>query len=243
MEYREFADMIRGSRHIVFFGGAGVSTESGLKDYRSPDGIYKTAMTYGAPPEELLSHDCFMRNPQLFYRFYRDYFMTHAEPNATHRALARLEQLGYDVTIVTQNIDGLHQAAGSSKVYELHGTTSRLECPLCGRQYGRDILERTDGVPRCVCGAPIKPHVVLYGEQLDDSVVTGALRAISDADLLIIGGTSLAVQPAASFVLGFRGSNIVMINKQPTQYDRMATLVFHESLEEVFREVMCEIDV
>ncbi len=240
MKYQEFAGMLCDSRRIVFFGGAGVSTESGLKDYRSPDGIYKTATTYGMPPEQILSHSCFVQNPELFYRFYRDLFMQHVSPNTTHYALAQLEQYGKDISIVTQNIDGLHQAAGSRKVFELHGTASRLECTSCGRRYSNDFLEKTtDIVPHCEdCGAIIKPHVTLYEEALDNDVVRGAISAISAADLLIIGGTSLAVQPAASFLRYYRGHNIVIINKQPTEYDHLATLVFNESLGQVFSETL-----
>lgn len=235
----KFAEMLNSSQHIVFFGGAGVSTESGLKDYRSRDGIYETATKYGVPPEELLSYRCFERDPELFYRFFRDFFMCDVEPNTTHKALAELEKMGKDVSVVTQNIDGLHQKAGSSKVYELHGTTSRFHCRSCGREYDLDYLRQCeDIIPRCECGSIIKPHVVLYGEMLDDYVVKGALDALSKADLLIIGGTSMTVQPAASFVRYYNGENIVMINKESTPYDKHAALVFHDSLGKVFGEVM-----
>lgn len=238
-DINKFAEILKASRRIVFFGGAGVSTESGLKDYRSKDGIYNTAKNYGMPPEEILSRRCFDRNPELFYRFFRDYFMSGVEPNAAHRALVQIEKSGKNVAVVTQNIDGLHQRAGSSEVYELHGTTSRFHCRACGAEYGSEYVRQCeDIIPRCKCGAIIKPHVTLYGEMLDDSVVDGALKAISNADLLIIGGTSLAVQPASSFIRYFNGQNVVIINKASTAYDSAATLVFHEIIGEVFTKVL-----
>lgn len=235
----QFAEMIKESKHIVFFGGAGVSTESGLKDYRSSDGIYHTALNYGKSPEDILSHRCFFEDTDLFYRFFRDFFMQSVEPNTTHKALADLEKSGKDITVVTQNIDGLHQKAGSKKVYELHGTTSKFHCTACNKEYGLNYLESNgENVPRCICGAVIKPDVVLYGESLNDGVVTGALNAIKNADLLIIGGTSLAVYPAAGFVRYFKGNDIVIINKESTSYDSYASLVFHESIGKVFGEAM-----
>ncbi|MBO4220690.1 MAG: NAD-dependent protein deacylase [Clostridia bacterium] len=239
-DIERFADMLKKSSRTVFFGGAGVSTESGLKDYRSKDGIYHTAREYGRSPEEILSSDCFFGDTELFYRFFRDFFMEKAEPNRTHLALARLERSGMDITVVTQNIDGLHQKAGSSKVFELHGTTSSLHCVSCREKYSHDYLsESSANVPRCrSCGNVIKPDVVLYGEQLDDKVVQGALKAISKADLLIIGGTSLAVYPAAGFVHYFGGEDIVIINRESTPFDSAASLVVHESLGDVFDEAM-----
>lgn len=234
-----FAKIISESKHIVFFGGAGVSTESGLKDYRSKDGIYHTAVNYGKSPEEILSNSCFFKDTELFYKFFRDFFMESVEPNITHKSLAKLEATGKDVYIVTQNIDGLHQKAGSKNVYELHGTTSKFHCTSCNRQYSLDYLKTNgENIPKCICGSIIKPDVVLYGESLDDSVVTGALNVIKNADLLIIGGTSLAVYPAAGFVRYFKGDNIVIINKESTSYDSYASLVFHESLGKVFKEIM-----
>lgn len=234
-----FAKIISESKHIVFFGGAGVSTESGLKDYRSKDGIYHTAVNYGKSPEEILSHSCFFKDTELFYKFFRDFFMESVEPNITHKSLAKLEATGKDVYIVTQNIDGLHQKAGSKNVYELHGTTSKFHCTSCNRQYSLDYLKNNgENIPKCICGSIIKPDVVLYGESLDDSVVTGALNVIKNADLLIIGGTSLAVYPAAGFVRYFKGNNIVIINKESTSYDSYASLVFHEGLGKVFKEIM-----
>lgn len=238
-DIESFADYINSAKKIVFFGGAGVSTESGLKDYRSADGIYNTAKNYGMPPEEILSRRCFDKNPELFYRFFRDYFMTGVEPNFTHKALVELERSGKHVAVVTQNIDGLHQLAGSKEVYEPHGTTSRFHCRSCGAEYDLEYVKQyNDVIPRCKCGAIIKPHVVLYGEMLDDNIVNGALAAISSADLLIIGGTSLAVQPAASFVRYFNGQHVVIINKESTAYDSNASLVFHEGLGKVFTQAL-----
>ncbi len=239
-DIQRFAEMIKISERIVFFGGAGVSTESGLKDYRSADGIYRTATEYGMPPEQILHVRCFEKNPELFYRFYRDFFMTEVLPNATHNALAALEKMGKRVTIVTQNIDGLHQKAGSSDVCELHGTTSRLYCVGCGKEYTSDYLKQeSENVPHCCeCGSILKPKVTLYGEMLDEGVVSRSIAAIASAELMIIGGTSLAVQPAASFVRYFRGSNVVMINKEETDYDSNADLVFHEGLGKIFTQAL-----
>lgn len=239
-DIQRFADMIKNSERIVFFGGAGVSTESGLKDYRSADGIYRTATEYGMPPEQILHVRCFEKNPELFYRFYRDFFMTEVLPNATHNALAALEKMGKRVTIVTQNIDGLHQKAGSSDVCELHGTTSRLYCVGCGKEYTSDYLKQeSENVPHCCeCGSILKPKVTLYGEMLDEGVVSRSIAAIASAELMIIGGTSLAVQPAASFVRYFRGSHVVIINKEETDYDSNADLVFHEGLGKIFTQAL-----
>ena len=235
-----FSDYIRESYRIVFFGGAGVSTESGLPDYRSKDGIYRTARDFGRPPEEILSRDCFFSDPELFYRFYRAYFMTEAEPNGAHRAIASLEDV-HDVTVVTQNIDGLHQAAGSRRVLELHGTTSRLHCTECGKTYGAEYLRRCGtNVPRCACGGLIKPDVTLYGEPLDPTVTDAAVRAISRAELLIVGGTSLSVYPAAGFVRAFGGKHAVVINRDSTGFDTQASLVFRRSISEVLSEAVAE---
>ena len=201
---RAFANIVRASSDIVFFGGAGVSTESGLKDYRSPDGIYTAVTEYGASPEEILSHDYFYARTEDFYRFYRDFFMGSPQPNAAHYALAELEKMGKLKAVITQNIDNLHQIAGSERVFELHGTTEKYTCPVCGEPYTKQYLRDTTGVPMCKkCPSPIKPDVVLYGEQLDDSTVSMALDAIARADTLIIGGTSLAVYPAAGFLRYF----------------------------------------
>jgi len=231
--YSQFAHMLQQSEKIVFFGGAGVSTESGLKDYRSPDGIYHTAQNYGMPPEEILSRGCFDTDPALFYRFFRDYFTGQAQPCRAHKALALLEQHGKQVTVVTQNIDGLHQKAGSSYVLELHGSSNEFFCRSCRKRFGTECLAQP-GVPRCSCGGIIKPKVTLYGEMLDEQVIDRAISAIAGADILIIGGTSLAVQPAASFVRYYSGSRLVIINKEATGYDANANLVFHESIGDVF---------
>ena len=240
---RVFADIVRASSNIVFFGGAGVSTESGLKDYRSEDGIYTSVTKYGANPEEILSHDYFFAQTENFYRFYRDFFMGEVQPNAAHFALAKLEQMGKLKAIITQNIDDLHQKAGSQKVYELHGTTRKYTCPVCGEKYTKAYLESTDGVPKCQkCNNAIKPDVVLYGEMLDDSTVSLSLEAISRASTLIIGGTSLAVYPAAGFLRYFNGKNLIVINKGATNMDAKADLVFRDSIGEVLSALMQELE-
>ena len=232
----EFSKLIKDSDNIVFFGGAGVSTESGVKDYRSEDGLYNTVKKYNVSPETILSHSFFNAHPDIFYDFYYNYFLnTAAEPNRAHLALCELERRGKLKAVITQNIDGLHQRAGSKNVIELHGTTARHYCPKCKTLMPTDkIRALCGGVPRCgECGSVIKPDVVLYEEQLDEQVIKSAIDAISSADLLIIGGTSLAVYPAAGFVRYFKGRNIVLINRDQTQYDNSATLVFRESIGEV----------
>ena len=212
------------SRSIVFFGGAGVSTESGIPDFRSVDGLYNQQYDY--PPEEILSHTFFNRNPEEFFRFYRDKMLClDAKPNAAHQKLAELEQAGKLKSVVTQNTDGLHQAAGSQRVWELHGSVLRNYCMRCARPFTAQHILNSRGVPRCTCGGSIKPDVVLYEESLDDRTIRGALEDIEHADLLIIGGTSLAVYPAASLVTYYRGSRLVLINKSPTPYDSHADLV------------------
>ena len=245
MQIKQFADMIKECNNIVFFGGAGVSTESGVKDYRSQDGLYNTVKEYGVSPEEILSHSFFFQHPETFYDFYRKYFVVDVEPNNAHKALAELERMGKLEAVITQNIDGLHQRAGSKNVIELHGTASEFNCGACGK--GADSKEVVDiiksgQVPKCKhCNGLIKPKVVLYGENLYDGVAESAVESIANADMLIIGGTSLAVQPAASFVKYFRGRYIVMINKSETEYDNNADLVIRESIGEVFEKVMKEI--
>lgn len=213
------------SRRIVFFGGAGVSTESGIPDFRSVDGLYNQQYAY--PPETILSHSFFERNPEEFYRFYRNKMLfPDAQPNAAHRKLAELEAAGKLTAVVTQNIDGLHQAAGSVRVYELHGSIHRNHCMKCGQFYDLAFVMEAQGVPRCpVCGGLIKPDVVLYEEPLDQKTMMGALRAIQEADLLIIGGTSLAVYPAAGLIQYYEGKRLVLINKSPTPYDSQADLL------------------
>lgn len=233
--------LIKESDNIVFFGGAGVSTESGVKDYRSEDGLYNTVKQYKVSPERILSHSFFKAHPDIFYDFYYNYFLkTSAEPNRAHFALAELEKEGRLKAVITQNIDGLHQRAGSKNVIELHGTTKKHFCPECNTLMPNERITELKGkVPYCdKCKSVIKPAVVLYEEQLNESVIEAAVNAISSADLLIIGGTSLAVYPAAGFVRYFKGGNIVLINRDQTQYDTAATLVFRESIGEVLSEAI-----
>lgn len=213
------------SNSIVFFGGAGVSTESGIPDFRSVDGLYNQSYAY--PPETILSHSFFLQNPEEFYRFYREKMLIQgAKPNAAHLKLAELERAGKLKAVVTQNIDGLHQAAGSKNVLELHGSVHRNVCQRCGRVYSAEWVMGTEGAPRCPeCGGAIKPDVVLYGESLDERVLVASVEAISKADLLVIGGTSLVVYPAAGLVNYFNGSKLVIVNKQPTPQDASADLV------------------
>lgn len=226
------------SRSIVFFGGAGCSTESGIPDFRSVDGLY--SQKYDWPPEEILSRTFFDRNPEEFYRFYRDKMLClDAQPNAAHLKLAELEQAGKLRSVVTQNIDGLHQKGGSKRVWELHGSVHRNRCMRCARPYGVERIRDSAGVPRCSCGGIIKPDVVLYEEGLDSSVIEGAVTDIAGADLLIIGGTSLAVYPAAGLVHYYRGSRLVLINKSPTPYDRHADLAFAAPIGQVLGQICC----
>ena len=223
---QQLEELIEKSSNIVFFGGAGVSTESGIPDFRSVDGLYN--QTYDYPPETILSHTFFMKKPEEFYRFYRDKLIVKgAKPNAAHLRLARLEKEGKLKAVVTQNIDGLHQAAGSKKVLELHGSTLRNYCTRCGKFYPVDFIAQSTGVPHCTCGGVVKPDVVLYEEGLDEGVLTEAVRCISRADLLIVGGTSLAVYPAAGLLHYYEGRELVVINKTPTPADRNATLVLN----------------
>lgn len=224
------------SKRIVFFGGAGVSTESGIPDFRSPDGLYN--MKYKYPPETIISRPFFMRDPEEFYRFYRDKMLfPDARPNAAHMKLAEWEREGRLLGVVTQNIDGLHQAAGSKKVYELHGSVHRNYCMRCGKFYDLDFIMNTKGVPKCECGGTVKPDVVLYGENLNNDVVNGACAAISQADMLIIGGTSLNVYPAAGLIDLYRGRRLVLVNLSATPQDSRADLVIHEKIGKVFSEL------
>ena len=224
---------IQDSDNIVFFGGAGVSTESGIPDFRSVDGLYN--QKYDQPPETILSHTYFVRHTEEFYRFYRDKMLClDAEPNAAHRKLAELERAGRLKAVVTQNIDGLHQLAGSRTVYELHGSVHRNYCTKCRTFYGVEFIVEGEGVPRCpVCGGLVKPDVVLYEEGLDQDTVEGAVRAIAGADVLIVGGTSLVVYPAAGLINYYRGNKLVLINRDPTPYDGQADLVIHDSIGKV----------
>lgn len=228
--------VIDNSKRIVFFGGAGVSTESGIPDFRSVDGLYNQKYDY--PPEQILSHTFFMHNTEEFYRFYRDKMLClDKKPNKAHLKLAELEKAGKLTAVVTQNIDGLHQAAGSKKVYELHGSVLRNYCMKCGKFYSAEYIKNSKGVPKCECGGIIKPDVVLYEEGLDDSTVSGALSAIQSADTLIIAGTSLTVYPAAGFISYFKGDNIVLINRDETPFDGRANLVFHEKVGELLDKI------
>lgn len=225
------------SSRIVFFGGAGVSTESGIPDFRSVDGLYHQKFDY--PPETILSHGFFFSHTAEFYRFYREKMLvTDIAPNRAHLALAALERQGRLAAVVTQNIDGLHQKAGSRTVYELHGSIHRNHCQRCGRFFSAQELMALREVPRCPCGGLIKPDVVLYEETLDEATVTGAVEAIAQADLLIVGGTSLTVYPAAGLLRYYRGHRLVLINRDETPYDSQADLVFHEKLGDVLEQVV-----
>lgn len=228
-------EIVDRSRRIVFFGGAGVSTESGIPDFRSVDGLYHQQYDY--PPEQILSRSFFDENPAEFYRFYRSKMLCpNARPNAAHYKLAELEQAGKCTAVVTQNIDGLHQAAGSRTVYELHGSVLRNHCMRCGRAYGVEAVAEAADIPRCACGGIIKPDVVLYEEGLDEEVLSGAVNAIRHADTLIIGGTSLVVYPAAGLIRYFRGDHLVVINMQPTGADAQADLCIAKPIGQVLSE-------
>lgn len=232
----KLADIVKSSQSIVFFGGAGVSTESGIPDFRSVDGLYNQQWKY--PPETILSHTFFMEKTEEFYRFYRAKMLClDAKPNAAHLKLAQLEAEGKLTAVVTQNIDGLHQAAGSKKVYELHGSVLRNYCTKCGKFYGVDYIANSEGIPKCECSGIIKPDVVLYEEALNDDTVSGAVHAIAAADTLIIGGTSLNVYPAAGLIRYFNGNNLVIINMAPTQMDNSADLLICDRIGEVFSRI------
>lgn len=233
---RALEAIIAESKNIVFFGGAGVSTESGIPDFRSVDGLYH--QTYDYPPETILSHTFWEQNPEEFYRFYRNKMIVRgAKPNAAHLRLAKLEREGKLKAVVTQNIDGLHQAAGSKKVYELHGSVLRNYCVRCGKAYDVEFIANSTGVPRCTdCGGIVKPDVVLYEECLDESTMAGAITAIRRADTLIIGGTSLVVYPAAGLIRYFQGRHLVVINMQPTGADRSADLCIAKPIGQVLSE-------
>ena len=225
-------EWIEASNNIVFFGGAGVSTESNIPDFRSVDGLYNQQYDY--PPEMILSHSFFMKKPEEFYRFYHNKMLfPNAKPNKAHLALAKLEKEGKLKAVITQNIDGLHQVAGSKEVLELHGSVHRNYCMKCGKFYGFEEILKSTGIPRCSCGGMIKPDVVLYEEGLDSNVIQKTLEYISNADMLIIGGTSLTVYPAASFINYYRGSKLVLINKSTTPMDSKADLVIAQPIGEV----------
>lgn len=240
-EITKLRQLIENSRRIVFFGGAGVSTESQIPDFRSEDGLYtaKQSKQYAYPPETMLSHSFFKRHTEEFFEYYFDKMIyPEAKPNPAHQALAKLEEMGKLSAVVTQNIDGLHQMAGSKKVYELHGSVLRNTCMQCGKKYSlADMLAwKGKGIPKCACGGIIKPDVVLYEESLDSDVIEGAVRHIMAADLMIVGGTSLAVYPAAGLLQYYGGKDLVLINQTATQYDRRASLVIREKIGEVLSE-------
>ena len=227
---------ISDSKRIVFFGGAGVSTESGISDFRSVDGLYSQKFEY--PPETIISHSFFLRRPEYFYRFYREKMLPLGfEPNITHRVLARWEEEGRLSAVVTQNIDGLHQKAGSRNVLELHGSVLRNYCQRCGKFHTAEFIRDSEGIPKCGCGGTVKPDVVLYEEGLNEETVEKSVMAIYQADLLVVGGTSLTVYPAAGLLRYYRGNRLVLINRDETPYDHRADLVIHDSLGNVFSQL------
>lgn len=230
---KKLQQWVQESHRIVFFGGAGVSTESGIPDFRSVDGLYNQVFDY--PPETIISHSFYERDPAYFFRFYREKMLPLGfEPNITHRKLAELEQEGRLSAVVTQNIDGLHQKAGSRNVYELHGSVLRNYCTRCRKFYDAEFIKESTNVPRCTCGGIVKPDVVLYEEGLDQKTIEYSVAAIRNADMMIVAGTSLTVYPAAGLVNYYQGNRLVLINRDETPYDRYADLVFHDSLGDVF---------
>ena len=231
-----FKRWIEESNKIVFFGGAGVSTESGIPDFRSVDGLYSQKFEY--PPETIISHSFYLRKPEYFFRFYREKMLPLGfEPNVTHRVLAKWEEQGKLRAVVTQNIDGLHQKAASKRVYELHGSVLRNYCTRCRKYHSAEFMKNADGIPKCDCGGTVKPDVVLYEESLDQNTIEKSVQAIREADLLIVAGTSLTVYPAAGLVNYYQGNRLVLINRDATAYDQLADLVFHESLCEIFSQL------
>lgn len=229
----ELREMIDASEKIVFFGGAGTSTESGIRDFRGKNGLYREKVG-DLSPETILSHDFFFDDPEAFYRYYRTHFLrTGMLPNPAHAALARLEELGKLTCVVTQNIDGLHEDAGSRTVYHLHGTVTRNYCTECGKEYPTSRLASEEELPRCECGGLVRPDVVLYGESLPEREFEAAITAIADADMLIVGGTSLTVYPAAGLLRFFRGKYLVILNQQPTPYDSYASLILRAPIGQV----------
>lgn len=235
-ELEKLKQWIAESSNIVFFGGAGVSTESGIPDFRSVDGLYNQEYDY--PPETIISHSFYKRNPKEFYRFYKNKMLfPDAEPNAAHLALARLEQQGKLKAVITQNIDGLHQAAGSQEVLELHGSVHRNYCTRCGKFYSLADVMNADGVPHCECGGVVKPDVVLYEEGLDQKILSKAVSYIQHADVLIIGGTSLTVYPAAGLIDYYQGNKLVLVNKSVTPMDQRADLVISGKIGEIFSQI------
>ena len=234
---KKLSDIVGESEKIVFFGGAGVSTESGIPDFRSVDGLYHQKWKY--PPETIVSHSFFVGNTEEFYRFYREKMIAgNPQPNPAHLKLAQLEKQGKLTAVVTQNIDGLHQMAGSKKVYELHGSVHRNYCTKCGKFFNLDYIKNyPENIPRCDCGGLIKPDVVLYEESLDNNILNGSVKAISEADTLIIGGTSLIVYPASGLINYFHGKHLVIINKSPTPADSSAELLIDDSIGKVLSQI------
>ena len=238
-KWQKLKEWIDQGSNIVFFGGAGVSTESGIPDFRSVDGLYNQKYTY--PPEMIISHSFYVKNPEEFYRFYKDRMIfSEAEPNGAHKALAKLEREGKLKAVITQNIDGLHQAAGSREVLELHGSIHRNYCTRCGEFYDLDYVKKSEGVPRCACGGIIKPDVVLYEEGLDQRLLQKTVGYIARADVLIVGGTSLVVYPAAGLIDYYRGNKLVLINRSATSRDSQADLVINDSIGQVLAAVTGE---
>lgn len=239
-EIRELAQILKDSNNIVFFGGAGVSTESNIPDFRSSNGLWNEKLKINFTPEQLVSHTFYMQYPDEFFKFYKDKLIyPEAKPNKAHLALAKLEEMGKLKAVVTQNIDGLHQAAGSKVVYELHGSVLRNYCEHCHTFYDEKYILESEGVPVCEkCGARVKPDVVLYEEGLDQKIINGSVNAIMKADTLIIGGTSLVVYPAAGLIQYFQGKNLILINKSETSADRNADLVIHDSIGKVLSEAL-----
>ncbi|MBQ7114183.1 MAG: NAD-dependent protein deacylase [Clostridia bacterium] len=241
-EIEKLKEMIASSGRIAFLGGAGVSTESGIPDFRSKDGHYAAIRAFGETPEVLLSHSFFMRKTETFFDYYKSSLLvTDVEPNRAHRALAKLEAAGKLTAVITQNVDGLHQKAGSKKVYELHGSIYRNRCMDCGAFYGPEKIAESKGVPHCSCGGVIKPEVVLYEEGLDEETLRASVTHIMRADMLIVGGTSLAVYPAAGLIEYYRGNRLVLINKGTTPYDSRADLAIHESIGDVLSAAVEEL--
>ncbi len=241
-QIKQLKEILQNSSSIVFFGGAGVSTESGIPDFRSETGLYNARQEYGRSPEEIISYSFFQRYPDIFFDYYKKNMVyPKAKPNAAHYALAELEKQGKLSAVITQNIDGLHQLAGSQKVYELHGSVLRNTCMKCGASYELSDILAQEGTPRCpLCGGIIKPDVVLYEEMLDEKVLSGAVEAIRHGDTLIVGGTSLVVYPAAGLIRYFKGKNLVLINKSQTAYDSQATLVINDSIGKVLGQAVLE---
>lgn len=239
-EIEELAGILRESKNIVFFGGAGVSTESNIPDFRSSNGLWNEKLNMQCTPEQLVSHTFYMKYPEAFFEFYKDKLIyPNAKPNKAHIALAKLEEMGKLKAVVTQNIDGLHQAAGSKVVYELHGSVLRNYCEECGAFFDEKFVLESNGIPTCSkCGGRVKPDVVLYEEGLDNNIINGAVNAIAAADTLIIGGTSLVVYPAAGLIQYFRGSKLILINKSETSADRNADLVIHDAIGEVLSKAL-----